>query len=306
MNTQYVVETHQLCKQYGKQYAVNHMDMHIKKGDIYGFIGRNGAGKSTTLKMIAGLIHPSFGEIKLFGGSSDNQIAHQRIGILIEEAGLYPHLNAYDNLELQALSLGIVDKQVINDVLKLMNLEHVGSKKVKNFSMGMKQRLGIAMAMLGNPDFLILDEPINGLDPEGIREMRETLLKLNKEQGMTMIISSHILGELNKLATTFGIIKDGVLIQEISKDQLDEKCKEYLSIEVDNTEKACFVLEEMTEEIEYEVKDQTALHIYNYTDSSKLISEFVNEGIAVQSATFHNQDLEEYFLSLMEGGESHV
>ena len=187
-----------------------------------------------------------------------------------------------------------------------MNLEHVGSKKVKNFSMGMKQRLGIAMAMLGNPDFLILDEPINGLDPEGIREMRETLLKLNKEQGMTMIISSHILGELNKLATTFGIIKDGVLIQEISKDQLDEKCKEYLSIEVDNTEKACFVLEEMTEEIEYEVKDQTALHIYNYTDSSKLISEFVNEGIAVQSATFHNQDLEEYFLSLMEGGESHV
>ncbi len=287
MNTQYVVETHQLCKQYGKQYAVNHMDMHIKKGDIYGFIGRNG-------------------EIKLFGGPSDNQIAHQRIGILIEEAGLYPHLNAYDNLELQALSLGIVDKQVINDVLKLMNLEHVGSKKVKNFSMGMKQRLGIAMAMLGNPDFLILDEPINGLDPEGIREMRETLLKLNKEQGMTMIISSHILGELNKLATTFGIIKDGVLIQEISKDQLDEKCKEYLSIEVDNTEKACFVLEEMTEEIEYEVKDQTALHIYNYTDSSKLISEFVNEGIAVQSATFHNQDLEEYFLSLMEGGESHV
>ena len=282
------------------------MDMHIKKGDIYGFIGRNGAGKSTTLKMIAGLIHSSFGEIKLFGGPSDNQIAHQRIGILIEEAGLYPHLNAYDNLELQALSLGIVDKQVINDVLKLMNLEHVGSKKVKNFSMGMKQRLGIAMAMLGNPDFLILDEPINGLDPEGIREMRETLLKLNKEQGMTMIISSHILGELNKLATTFGIIKDGVLIQEISKDQLDEKCKEYLSIEVDNTEKACFVLEEMTEEIEYEVKDQTALHIYNYTDSSKLISEFVNEGIAVQSATFHNQDLEEYFLSLMEGGESHV
>ena len=135
---------------------------------------------------------------------------------------------------------------------------------------------------------------------------QDVIVKLNKEQGMTMIISSHILGELNKLATTFGIIKDGVLIQEMSKDQLDEKCKEYLSIEVDNIKKACFVLEEMTEKIEYEVKDQTALHIYHYTDSAKLISEFVNEGIAVQSSTFHSQDLEEYFLSLMEGGESHV
>lgn len=306
MNTQYVVETHQLCKQYGQQYAVHHIDMHIQKGEIYGFIGRNGAGKSTTLKMIAGLIHPTMGEIKLFGGPAHDQMAHQRIGILIEEAGLYPHMSAYDNLELQALSLGIVDKNVIHDVLKLMNLENVGTKKVKNFSMGMKQRLGIAMAMLGNPDFLILDEPINGLDPEGIREMRETLISLNKEKGMTMIISSHILGELNKLATTFGIIKEGVLIQEITKEELDEKCKEYLLIEVDNIEKACFLLEEMPEKIEYDVYDQKCLHIYQYTDSAKLISEFIKHGIAVYSSSFHSQDLEEYFLGLMEGGTSHV
>ncbi|MEG0275991.1 MAG: ABC transporter ATP-binding protein [Coprobacillus sp.] len=306
MKTQYVVKTHQLCKQYGKQYAVDHIDMHIKKGDIYGFIGRNGAGKSTTLKMIAGLIQPSLGEIELFGDALTNQISHQRIGILIEEAGLYPHLNAYDNLELQATSLGVVDKQVIENVLKLMNLDHVEKKKVKDFSMGMKQRLGIAMAMLGNPDFLILDEPTNGLDPEGIREIRETLLKLNQEQGMTIIVSSHILGELNKLATTFGIIKDGVLIQEISKEELDQKCKEYLSIEVKDIEKACFVLEEMNENIEYEVASQNCIHIYQYTDSSHLISHFVHNEIDIISCSFYSQDLEDYFLKLMEGGQTHV
>lgn len=306
MNTQYIVKTHQLCKQYGKQYAVNHIDMHIKKGEIYGFIGRNGSGKSTTLKMIAGLIQPNGGEIELFGGSVTNQMSHQRIGILIEEAGLYPHLNAYDNLELQALSLGIVDKQIIHNVLQLMKLEDVGKKKVKNFSMGMKQRLGIAMAMLGNPDFLILDEPTNGLDPEGIREIRETLIKLNQEQGMTIIVSSHILGELNKLATSFGIIKDGVLIQEITKEELDQKCREYLLVEVNDIEKTCFVLEEMDEDIDYEVVSQNSLQIYHYTDSSHLISYLVHHEIEVVSCSFYNQDLEDYFLKLMEGGQTNV
>lgn len=302
MNTEYVVETHQLCKKYGKQYAVNHINMHVKKGDIYGFIGRNGAGKSTTLKMIAGLIRSSEGSIELFQKSVDDELSRKRIGILIEEAGLYPNMSAYDNLELQALSLGIIHKQRIDEVLQLVNLNGVGNKKVKNYSMGMKQRLGIAMAMLGNPDFLILDEPTNGLDPEGIKEIRETLVKLNQEQGMTMIISSHILGELSKLATTFGIIKEGQLIQEISKEELHEKCKEYLCFEVDDVQKACVVLEELDAQMKYQVISQTTLHIYNDIDSSQITNALVHAGISVMSSYFHSQDLEEYFLNLMEGG----
>lgn len=300
-----VIKTKQLTKRYGQQLSVDHIDMVVKKGDIYGFIGRNGAGKSTTLKMISGLIRSTEGSIELFGKPIHDELSRKRIGILIEEAGLYPHMSAYDNLELQALSLGITNKKRIHDVLELVHLTDAGKKKVKNYSMGMKQRLGIGLALLGNPDLLILDEPINGLDPEGIKEIRETLIRLNKEYGMTMIISSHILGELSKLATTFGIIKEGRLIQQISKEELDESCKDYLSIEVGDAHKACVVLESIDQDVEYEVVDQTTLHIYSQLNSADVISHFVNAGIAVESSHFHSQNLEEYFLSLMESGCSY-
>ncbi|WP_028044266.1 ABC transporter ATP-binding protein [Candidatus Stoquefichus massiliensis] len=300
-----VIKTKKLTKKYGQQLSVDHIDMVVKKGDIYGFIGRNGAGKSTTLKMISGLMRSTEGNIELFGKPVHDEMSRKRIGILIEEPGLYPNMNAYDNLELQALSLGITNKKRIYDVLALVHLTSAGKKKVKNYSMGMKQRLGIALALLGNPDLLILDEPINGLDPEGIKEIRETLIQLNKEYGMTIIISSHILGELSKLATTFGIIKDGQLIQQISKEELDEKCKEYLAVEIDNAQKACVILENIDQNIEYEVVNQTTLHIYSQLNSADVIGHLVNAGIAVISSYFHNQDLEEYFLSLMESGCSY-
>ena len=215
MNTQYVVETHQLCKQYGKQYAVNHMDMHIKKGDIYGFIGRNGAGKSTTLKMIAGLIHSNFGEIKLFGGPSDNQIAHQRIGILIEEAGLYPHLNAYDNL---MLSIRLIDsiprkkrKQMIMESLEFVELSNASKKKVKNFSFGMKQRLALALSLITKPELLILDEPFVGLDPIGVEEVKELLQKLCREHGTAILFSSHQMQEVCDLTDNILVLSNGVI-----------------------------------------------------------------------------------------------
>ena len=311
-----IIEVHHLSFQYNCTNVFQNLHFELQEHKFVGLFGANGSGKSTFLRLILGELKCFSGSIHLFGQSVSKFHTWHKIGY-VPQIGLAKQMdfpatvkevvqaNLYSSLGLFRFP-GKKETTKVEKTLSLLHMEDFSSRLIGELSGGQRQKVLLARALVSNPSLLILDEPINGLDPEGIREMRETLLKLNKEQGMTMIISSHILGELNKLATTFGIIKDGVLIQEISKDQLDEKCKEYLSIEVDNTEKACFVLEEMTEEIEYEVKDQTALHIYNYTDSSKLISEFVNEGIAVQSATFHNQDLEEYFLSLMEGGESHV
>lgn len=212
MNTDYVITTNGLTKSYKGKPAVDHVSMRVQKGDIYGFIGRNGAGKSTTLKMLCGLVYPTAGEIQLFEGSVMDEAARRRIGILIEDAGLYPHLTARENMILKARYLGLVSDDSVDQALELMNIADTGKKKVKNFSMGMKQRLGIAMALLGNPDLLILDEPINGLDPEGIREIRECIQRLNEQSGKTIIISSHILGELSKLANRYGIIKDGQLV----------------------------------------------------------------------------------------------
>ena len=211
-----VVEINNLCKTYKDTKAVAHVNMTIKKGDIYGFIGRNGAGKSTTLKMIVGLIFPTSGQIKLFG-ESRNKFTDRRIGSLIENPGLYPNLSAYDNMELKAIALGLKDKEKIIELLNLVKLDYKSKKIVKKFSLGMKQRLAIALALLGNPDLLILDEPINGLDPEGIRQIREVIQYLNENKKMTIIISSHILGELSKIATRYGIIRDGQMIEEISE-----------------------------------------------------------------------------------------
>ena len=253
MNTDYAVRTHGLTKFYGQKPAVDHIDMNVKKGEIYGFIGRNGAGKSTTLKMLCGLAHPTEGEISLFGSPVSDQTARRRVGMLIENAGLFPNCTARENMILKAQCLGLVNMDSVDRFLKLINMADAGNKKVKQFSMGMKQRLGIAMALLGNPDLLILDEPINGLDPEGIREIRECLLKLNKEEGKTILISSHILGELSKIATQYGIIKDGQLIRQMTKEDLEEQCRDYLLVEVEHAERAAAVLAENIPDASYEV-----------------------------------------------------
>lgn len=302
MNTEYAVKTHGLTKIYNQKSAVDHVDMKVKTGEIYGFIGRNGAGKSTTLKMLCGLAHPTEGDVSLFGSPVNDTITRRRVGMLIESAGLYPNISARENMILKAQCLGLVDYQSIDRIMKLMNIDNTGKKKTKQFSMGMKQRLGIAMALLGNPDLLILDEPINGLDPEGIREIRECLIKLNEEEGKTIIISSHILGELSKIATTYGIIKDGRLIRQMSKESLEEQCRDYLLVEVEQTEKAAAILSETLPETTYEVFARGQIHIYDYLDSGQITTLLVQNGITVLSCGLHRIDLEQYFLDLMEGG----
>src|SRR5699024_1585071 len=219
-----------ISKQYKQHKALDNVSLRINKGDIYGFIGQNGAGKTTLIRLIAGLSFPSNGSFKLFGTSSEKSKVNARksVGAIVETPALYAHMTAYENLAIQRLQKGIPGKACIDKALTLVGLEDTGNKKVKNFSLGMKQRLAIASALLGDPAFLILDEPTNGLDPSGIREIRELLKKLNQEQGLTILISSHILSELHQLATRFGIIHKGHLIEELSAEELNEKCRQHL------------------------------------------------------------------------------
>ena len=295
-----VVEINNLCKTYKDTKAVAHVNMTIKKGDIYGFIGRNGAGKSTTLKMIVGLIFPTSGQIKLFG-ESRNKFTDRRIGSLIENPGLYPNLSAYDNMELKAIALGLKDKEKIIELLNLVKLDYKSKKIVKKFSLGMKQRLAIALALLGNPDLLILDEPINGLDPEGIRQIREVIQYLNENKKMTIIISSHILGELSKIATRYGIIRDGQMIEEISAKELDQKCRDYLLLKVEQVEKAIPLLENDLGIYDYIVHENNEIRIWDNIESSKINLVLTKHNIKINQIYYQKQDLESYFLEKIGG-----
>ena len=295
-----VVEINNLCKTYKDTKAVSHVNMTIKKGDVYGFIGRNGAGKSTTLKMIVSLIFPTSGQIKLFG-ELRNKFTDRRIGSLIENPGLYPNLSAYDNMELKAITMGLKDKEKIIELLNLVKLDFKSKKIVKKFSLGMKQRLAIALALLGNPDLLILDEPINGLDPEGIRQIREVIQYLNENKKMTIIISSHILGELSKVATRYGIIRDGQMIEEISAKELDQKCRDYLSLKVEQVEKAIPLLENDLGIYDYIVHENNEIRIYDNIESSKINLVLTKHNIKINQIYYQKQDLESYFLEKIGG-----
>lgn len=296
-----VVRTMSLSKKYQGKNAVDHVTMTVKQGAIYGFIGRNGAGKSTTLKMLCGLAKPTSGDIQIFGTTLQNTVTRKRIGMLIEQAGIYPNFTAYENMKLKANYLGVIDPDLkIRELLALFHLEEQKKKKIKQFSMGMKQRLGIAMALLGNPDLLILDEPINGLDPEGILEIRQMLKRFNEENRITMIISSHILGELSKIATDYGIIKDGKLIEQISAKELEAKCNDYIHLKTPDPKKAVVALEEKLGIRHYEIRPDGEIRIYERNNQiSKVLLE---KGIVVEELFRHQQDLERYFLELM-GGE---
>ena len=293
-----VVRTMSLSKKYQGKNAVDHVTMTVKQGAIYGFIGRNGAGKSTTLKMLCGLAKPTSGDIQIFGTTLQNTVTRKRIGMLIEQAGIYPNFTAYENMKLKANYLGVIDPDLkIRELLALFHLEEQKKKKIKQFSMGMKQRLGIAMALLGNPDLLILDEPINGLDPEGILEIRQMLKRFNEENRITMIISSHILGELSKIATDYGIIKDGKLIEQISAKELEAKCNDYIHLKTPDTKRAVVALEEKLGIRHYEIRPDGEIRIYERNNQiSKVLLE---QGIVVEELFRHQQDLERYFLELM-------
>ena len=296
MNTN-VLDIVDVVKAYKDFNAVNHISLHIEKGSIFGLIGENGAGKSTLMKMIGGLALPSQGKIHLFDQDpKQDPYVYRRIGTMIENSGLYAALNAYDNLKMKSLAMGCYQEEKIYELLDLCDLRKVGKKKIRHYSMGMKQRLGIAMALLGNPEFLILDEPTNGLDPQGIREIRELLIKLNKEQGMTILISSHILEELSKIATNYGIIKHGKLVECISKEELMEKCKDSLKIRVSDANKAVACLEEYCDIHTYEVMPQHVIYIYDdYEHPEQIARTLILHDIDIYQMNFHKQSLETYF-----------
>ncbi|MCI8665948.1 MAG: ATP-binding cassette domain-containing protein [Dorea sp.] len=301
----FAIETRSLTKIYGHKAAVKQLELKVREGEIYGFIGRNGAGKSTTLKMLCGIASPTEGEILLFGKPVSDPVVRQRLGVLIESAGLFPNLTAKQNVELKAKCMGLVDEKSIEEVLRVTGLGNVGRKKVKHFSMGMKQKLGVALALLGNPDLLILDEPINGLDPEGIREFRQLILRLH-EEGKTIIISSHILGELSKISTNYGIIKEGELIEQLTKEELEGKCQDYFQIEVQDVKCALALIQELFPEVTSEVLDARAIRIYGVEDGARINQMLIENQILVYASGFHHLDLEEYFLDRMEGGRKYV
>ena len=301
-----LLSTNGLTKKFGRYKVVNAVNIHIRQGDIYGLIGRNGAGKTTILKMISGLVAPTEGDFSLFEKSGKAAYQYMsRIGTLIEAPGIYPNMSAYENMKLKCIAMGVRKQGVIEDLLNTVGLGTVGKKKVKNFSLGMKQRLGIALALVGDPDLVILDEPINGLDPQGIAEVRETLFKLNKEKNITFIISSHILEELSKIATNYGIIHDGVLIKEMTREELLAECSERIELKTDDTGKACTVLENMGIH-QYKVVDVDTIQIFErLNDGGSITMTLAENGVKTVGITIKNEALEDYYLNLT-GGASNV
>lgn len=299
-----VLKTYNITKKYGEQLAVDNVNMTIKKGDIYGFIGQNGAGKTTLIRLITGLIHKSGGEIELLGANEENELnkARTMVGSLIESPSFYTNMTARENLEVSRLVRNIPGKKCIDEVLELVGLKDVEKKKVKNFSLGMRQRLGIANALMGNPKLLILDEPINGLDPMGIVEIRELLKKINKEKDMTILISSHILSELSELATTYGIISNGKLIEEITAKQLYKKCRQYIDLKVDNTARAVILLERELGISDYEVLEDSNIKVFSNLDNVGEVNSLLSRsGIIVESISVKGENLEEYFMNKVGG-----
>ena len=301
-----VIQTMGLSKRYKNRWAVDHLDLQVEQGDIYGFIGRNGAGKSTTLKLLCGLARPTMGEILLFGKPVRDPVARRRVGALIEQPGLYPDLSGRENLRLYAGLLGLDSpERQTDEVMEIMGLSPGEKKPVRHYSMGMKQRLGVGLALLGGPDLLLLDEPINGLDPEGIRQMRDLLLRLNRERGLTILISAHILGELSKIATRYGIIQQGRLVEQLTAGELEQKCTDYLHIKADQPQKAAALLEQQLHLTRWEMRPEGELRIYETADARAVGQLLAQAGIAVEEMGLHRQDLEGYFLEKM-GGADHV
>ena len=290
----YVIETTDLTKRFPNKLAVDQVSMHVNKGDIYGLIGRNGAGKTTIMKMILGTLFPTSGYITLFG-NGDLDKERIRIGSLIEAPGLYKGCTALENMRRFALLYGGTDED-IRRLLKFVGLENTGKMKVGHFSLGMKQRLGIAIALLGNPEVLVLDEPVNGLDPAGIKEIRDIIIELNQKHGVTFVVSSHLLDELGKIATRYGILSDGQLVDEISAEELQERCKTCLIIETDDMEKTEKVLTK-AKLLENHVINNGKLLMYDHFEDPALVNEtLVKAGIRVNSLSFSNNGFEDYFI----------
>lgn len=303
----YVIKTTNLTKTYKKATALNNVSIKIEKGHIYGFIGQNGAGKTTLLRLLLGLSFPTSGEIELFGKKDEAGIVRMRnkIGSIIEAPSLYPDLTAYQNLEICQIANGSQNKEAILSLLSLVGLSDTDNKKAKNFSMGMKQRLGIAIALLNNPDLLLLDEPINGLDPTNIIEVRDLLKKLCTEKGLTILISSHILSELYQLATDYIFIHKGNIIQELTLRQLEDKCRMHISIKVNDTHKAVSVLETVLKTSKFELSDDGEIKVFDFIDNVGLVSEALSsDGLIFTKIAVEGESLEDYYIKVIKGGSN--
>lgn len=303
----YIIETRNLTKRFGKQTAVNSLDMKIEKGKIYGLLGKNRAGKTTTMCMLLNLSKPTNGEIFFFGKhyKQDPYDVYSKIGSIIETPGFYENLSAFDNLKVFAKLRGDYNKEDIEKALEIVSLTHAKDKKFKNFSLGMKQRLGIAAAIMHNPEILILDEPINGLDPMGIKEIRKLLKDLSEVYGTTILISSHILSEIEAIADVIGVMDGGLLIEEVSMNQLHEKLNKHVKFEVSDIDLACKILEKLTlkENIDFSVNENN-IHLYNHLDlRAEFNEQFVKSGIKVNEMSICEESLEEYFTKIIDKKE---
>ena len=302
---EYVLTTSGLTKSYGEYCALNDVSMHVPKGAIYGLVGKNGAGKTTLIRLICGLQKPTRGRYSFYGTENTGKAIEQsrrRMGAVVETPAIYLDMTAEDNLLQQFLILGIPSYDSIPEILKLVGLENAGKRKARHYSLGMKQRLGIAVALAGNPDFLALDEPINGLDPQGIIEIRELILKLNRERQITVLLSSHILDELSRLATHYGFLDKGRLVKEISAIELDRVCRKRIRIEVTNINALARVMD--TDGIQYEILSDHLADLYGSISFSKLVMSLKGEGCEILSFREQGEGLEHYFLNLV-GGEYH-
>ena len=305
---EYIFKSENLVKTYKKHKALNGVTMNIKRGDIYGFVGENGSGKTTIIRVITGLVFPDSGTFELFGvpsTSPDILKSRARIGAIVESPSIYLNMSAYDNLKMQADILGLRDSEKIKEVLSLVGLSYLENDKKKSgdFSLGMRQRLGIAMALLGDPELLILDEPMNGLDPAGIVEIRELILKLNRERGITFLISSHILTELALVATNYGIISRGRIIKEISSEQLKSECRHYTLIEADNRGALVTTLAEMFDENDLEPV-VGGVKIYGDVSLNDIIPRIIDAGVTITAINTTKSSIEDYYLKVTGGNKN--
>ena len=299
MSEEFLLQTKDITKKYKNFVAVDHVNINLKKGEIYGLIGRNGAGKTTLLKMLAGLANPTEGDYMIFGMSGrKTAVVRDRIGVLIENPGLFGNMSAYDNLKVKALALGLNDPDYLRELIDYVGLTSAGKRPVKKYSLGMKQRLGIALTLVSHPDLLLLDEPINGLDPQGTIEMRELIEKLAKEQNITIIISSHILEELSKIATRYGVINEGRLLAEFTHEELLEKCIQLLELRTDDISKANIVLENMGIR-DYQNIDKRTIHIFErVNDCGKIVLEMARNNVDISLVETKHRSLEEYYIDI--------
>ena len=303
---EYVLETQALTKRYRDFTALQNLNMRVPKGAIYGIVGRNGAGKTTLIRLICGLQSPTDGEYRLYGvRNTDARIAknRRRMGAVVEAPAIYQDMTATENIRQQYRILGAPCDDGIDALLDLVGLSDTGKKRARHFSLGMRQRLGVAVALAGNPDFLVLDEPINGLDPQGIIEMRELILKLNRERGVTVLISSHILDELSRLATHYGFIDGGRMLQEISAEALEAKCRKCVRMEVSDVRVLARTLDEM--HMAYRIADDTHADVYGSPSVTDLVSALNGRGCTVFSLREQDESLEGFYMNLV-GGERHA